>query len=264
MEVILKQDIMGLGEEGEIRKVAPGYARNYLLPKGLAVMKNTANIKRLEQEMEAIQERRDRKRQESMSLSERLQDVELTLRASAGETEKLFGSITSQDIAAQLVEMGYEIDKRRIELKQPIKILGEYTIRIRLHEQINPEIKVIVRRPEAEEEALEEKRQKEEEERKARAERQAKRRKRRTEKEAEETAQSVAEEGEMGTDNQEPTPAPVPEEIAGAESDSTVIEEQSITSESDDAPSQEADLQTEAEEDVAATEQQVKEDTETK
>lgn len=148
MEVILKQDIVGLGEEGDIKTIAPGYGRNFLIPNKMAVLKTPQNLKILEQEMEAIQKRRQKKRDESKSISERLENMVLTIPVSAGDNEKLFGSVTSKEIARFLHEQNFDIDKRRIELKSPIKMLGNYKVRIKLHEEINPEIAIHVVREE--------------------------------------------------------------------------------------------------------------------
>jgi len=144
MEVILKNDIIGLGEEGEIRKVAPGYARNYLIPQGFAVLNNKANKAILEKQKAEIEARKEKKIQDSLSLEEKLKGIELKIESPAGESEKLFGSITSSNIAAEIEKLGFEIDKRKIILKNPIKMLGSYLVPIRLHEGIIPEIKVTV------------------------------------------------------------------------------------------------------------------------
>lgn len=144
IEIILKNDIIGLGDEGDIKKVKAGYARNFLLPKGLAVRKTKTNLFILEKERAAIEARKAEKRSASQSVVEQLKDVVLNFTATVADNDKLYGSITSAHISEKLAEKGIEIDKRKIELEHPIKTLGEYDIKIKLYEGISATIKVII------------------------------------------------------------------------------------------------------------------------
>lgn len=145
MQVILRDRMDNLGAVGDVVDVKPGYARNYLIPKGFAYEATAANLRQIEREGA------DRDRQDATTLSEArergaaLEGVSLTFRARAGQEGKLFGSITSGDIAEQLAaERGIEIDRRQIELEEPIKALGVFSVPVRMHSQVRPEIKVWV------------------------------------------------------------------------------------------------------------------------
>ena len=144
IEVILREDVKDLGRAGALVKVKPGYARNYLLPRGLAYEATAGNKKRIEGEQRARVQRQTADKTEALDLASRLTNVHLRLKAKAGEGDKLFGSITTQDLAAALAEQGYTIDRRRIELDQPIKQLGFHTVSIRLHPEIYADVKVTV------------------------------------------------------------------------------------------------------------------------
>lgn len=133
MRLILKDDVKSLGKIGAIVNVADGYARNFLLPKGLAVDASTKNMKALEHEKKAIEARAKKQRQEAAGLKERLSSITLSIEAKAGEEERLFGSITTMDIADALKKEGIEIDRKKITLSEPIKRLGDYTVNIKLH-----------------------------------------------------------------------------------------------------------------------------------
>ena len=144
IEVILREDIKTLGKAGEMVRVKPGYARNYLLPHGLAYEATTANVRRIEAER-AAQSRRDAETvSEARQRAAALEGVSLTFHARAGQEGKLFGSITSGDIADKLAEQGITLDRRQIELDEPIKSLGVHSVPVRLHSQVRPEIKVWV------------------------------------------------------------------------------------------------------------------------
>jgi large subunit ribosomal protein L9 len=144
MQVILRERLENLGNAGEVVEVKPGYARNYLIPQGLAYEATSANIRQIERE----KAQRDAQEAETLSgarsFAGKLEGVSLTFNARAGQEGKLFGSITSGDIADKLAEMGLEVDRRQIELDEPIKALGVFTVPIRLHSQVRPEIKVWV------------------------------------------------------------------------------------------------------------------------
>jgi large subunit ribosomal protein L9 len=144
MEVILRQAIPKLGRVGEIVVVKDGYARNYLIPQGLAYLASAGNKRRIENEAKHHAVRLASEEADAETLAARLGSVELHFTAKAGEGDKLFGSITSGDIASQLAEMGYQVDKRSIELEEPIKMIGIYKVPIRLHPEVRAEVRVWV------------------------------------------------------------------------------------------------------------------------
>lgn len=145
MDVILRQAIENVGNPGDIVKVSNGYARNYLLPRGLAYEATAANRKRIAQEKARLEAAENERRGRAQSLADRLEQVSLTFSARVGEEEKLFGSVTASDIAQQLHAQGFsEIEKRQIDLHEPIKSLGIYKVPVRLHADVKPEIKVWV------------------------------------------------------------------------------------------------------------------------
>jgi large subunit ribosomal protein L9 len=146
LKVILRQDVPELGQSGDIVTVKPGYARNFLLPRGMAFEATSANIKQLEGEKKRGETRSKQQYLEARRQSSQLENVSLTFHANAGEEGKLFGSITSADIAERLGQqnLDFQIDKRDIELDEPIKSLGVYNVPIRLHADVKPEIKVWV------------------------------------------------------------------------------------------------------------------------
>jgi large subunit ribosomal protein L9 len=144
IEVILRDDVKSLGRAGELVRVKPGYARNYLLPQGLAYEATEGNKKRIAAEAKARTTRNQAERTESERFAATLGGVTLTLTGKAGEEGKLFGSITAQDIADALVRQGHEVDKRRIELEHPIKTLGHHTVSIRLPHEIHAEVRLSV------------------------------------------------------------------------------------------------------------------------
>lgn len=144
VEVILREDVEHLGKAGALVKVKPGYARNFLLPRGLAYEATEGNKRRIVAEQKAHATRVAREREDAAGLAARLAGISLTLRAKAGEGDRLFGSVTSQDLAARLADLGFAVDKRRIELEHPIKELGTHMVSIRLHPEVRAEIKVLV------------------------------------------------------------------------------------------------------------------------
>ena len=148
MEVILREDVDKLGARGQIVKVAAGYARNFLLPKRLAVPATDANKKIVEQERHAHLRREAKEVADSQELSKLMANVAITIAQKAGENEQLFGSVTSKDIAEALESQGYTIDRRKIQLAEPIKTLGEHKVPIRLHREVTTEIAVNVVREE--------------------------------------------------------------------------------------------------------------------
>jgi large subunit ribosomal protein L9 len=144
MEVILRQAIEKLGHPGDVVSVSPGYARNYLLPRGFAYEATPGNKKRIDQEKQRLDQAEEQRRSSAQGLAERLESVSLTFSARVGEEGKLFGSVTNSDIAHELAAQGFEIEKRQIELHEPIRALGVYRVPIRLHADVHPEIKVWV------------------------------------------------------------------------------------------------------------------------
>ena len=144
MDVILRAAIDKLGEPGEIVKVSAGYGRNFLLPRGLAYEATPGNRKRIEQERQRLEAAEATLKGAAQELAAKVEQVQLTFAARVGEEGKLFGSVTSTDIAHQLEAQGFHIEKRMIELHEPIKALGVYKVPIRLHAGVHPEIKVWV------------------------------------------------------------------------------------------------------------------------
>ena len=144
MDVVLKEDIENLGHMGEVVKVKDGYARNYLLPRGLVVLANKKNLKGLEHEQRMIAQRREHLTKEAQGISERLSQVSLEFAVKVGEEGRLFGSVTNMDIEKALKEQGVEVERRRIVLEDPIKQVGDYEVPIRLRPEVMPTIKVRV------------------------------------------------------------------------------------------------------------------------
>ena len=148
MEVILRQDVDKLGSRGQIVKVADGYARNFLLPKRLAVAATDANKKIIEQERQAHLRREAKELAEAQDLARLMAGISVTIAQKAGEQEQLFGSVTSKDIADLLERKNFHIDRRKIHLEEPIKQLGEHRVPIRLHRDVTVEVTVQVLREE--------------------------------------------------------------------------------------------------------------------
>jgi len=144
IEVILREDVKSLGKAGELVRVKPGYARNFLLPQGLAFEATEGNKKRIAAETRARGTRDQSERTEAERFAATLGAVTLTLSGKAGEEGKLFGSITAQDIADALAAQGHQVDRRRIELEHPIKTLGHHTVEVRLHPEVHAEVRVSV------------------------------------------------------------------------------------------------------------------------
>jgi large subunit ribosomal protein L9 len=144
MEIILRQAVENLGKPGDVVKVKNGYGRNYLLPHGLAYEATAGNLKRIQQERDRLEAAENERRGTAQGLAARLEQVSLTFSARVGEEGKLFGSVTSGDIAQQLESQGFHIEKRQVDLHEPIKALGVYRVPIRLHADVKPEIRVWV------------------------------------------------------------------------------------------------------------------------
>ena len=144
MEVILRQAVEKLGHPGDIVKVSPGYARNFLLPRGYAYEATAGNKKRIEQERQRLEAAEEARRSSAQEYATKLEQVSLTFSARVGEEGKLFGSVTAADIAQQLEQQGFHIEKRQVDLHEPIKSLGVYRVPVRLHADVKPEIRVWV------------------------------------------------------------------------------------------------------------------------
>ena len=144
MEIILRQAVDNLGHPGDIVNVSAGFARNYLLPRGFAYEATAGNKKRMEQERERLEAAESSRREAAEELAKKLEPVSLTFSARVGEEGKLFGSVTTADIAHQLEGQGFKIEKRQIDLHEPIKALGVYRVPIRVHADVRAEVKVWV------------------------------------------------------------------------------------------------------------------------
>ncbi len=142
MKVILKEQVKNLGDIGQIVDVSNGYARNYLIPRGLAVEANVKNIRSLEHEKNLLQEKARKARNSAQELSNKLANMSIVIKAKAGEEGKLFGSITSMDIAEKLKNEGIEIDKKKIILDEPIKRLGKYSVNIKLFSDVTSMVNI--------------------------------------------------------------------------------------------------------------------------
>ena len=144
MEVILREDVASLGRAGQLVKVKAGYGRNFLLPNGLAYEATEGNKKRIAAEQKSKTARATAERTEAQALAATLSSLAITITHKVGEEGRLFGSITSQDIADAVKAKGHELDKRRIELEQPIKVVGFHSVPVKLHAEVHAELKVNV------------------------------------------------------------------------------------------------------------------------
>lgn len=148
MKVILTENISALGEIGEIVNVAPGYARNYLLPQGMALEATGKNVRELEHKQRVLAQKREKVRQEMMSLAEKLNQVTVVMRRKVAEDDKLYGSVSASDITAALAEQGFDIQRKDLILEQPVKQIGELRVPVRVHAQISANIKLVVEKEE--------------------------------------------------------------------------------------------------------------------
>lgn len=153
MEVILKEDVANLGHRGDVVKVADGYGRNFLLPRKLALQATQANKAVIEQMKVAAARRSAAEKAQAEELVTKLNTVSLSFTRKSGENGQLFGSVTSADIASGLAGQGYEIDRRKVQLSEPLKSVGEYTVAIKLHREVTGHVKVQVVAEEQEHEA---------------------------------------------------------------------------------------------------------------
>ncbi len=144
MEVILREHVDNLGRRGEIVKVADGYARNYLLPRKLALLATAGNRQRIERERAKFEAREAEERKIAEAVAARMENLELEIARRVGETDVLYGSVTSSDIAEALIAKGFDLDRRKIHLQEPIKRLGEFEVPVRLHRDVNATVKLKV------------------------------------------------------------------------------------------------------------------------
>lgn len=145
MEVILRQAVENLGKPGDVVTVSAGYARNFLLPRGVAYEATPGNLKRIALERDRLEAAENERREAAEALAKRLEEVSLTFSARVGEEGKLFGSVTAADIATQLEQQGFpEVEKRMIDLHDPIKTLGVFRVPVKLHADVKPEVRVWV------------------------------------------------------------------------------------------------------------------------
>jgi large subunit ribosomal protein L9 len=144
MEIILREDVQHLGKAGEVVKVKDGYARNYLLPHGLAYPATEANKRRIAYEADRLAKQRAAEKTAAESEAGRLAGVQLTFAVKVGEEDKLYGSVTASDIQRKLEEQGLHVDKRKIDLPEPIRALGEFRVAIKIHPDVRPEVQVTV------------------------------------------------------------------------------------------------------------------------
>jgi large subunit ribosomal protein L9 len=144
MEVILREHVDNLGRRGEIVKVADGYARNFLLPRKLALLATDGNKKQIEREKVKYDAKELEEKRVAEAVSERLANVEVEIARKVGETEALYGSVTTGDIAQALAAKGFDLDKRKLVLQEPIKKLGEFSVPVKLHRDVSTQLKVRV------------------------------------------------------------------------------------------------------------------------
>lgn len=144
MKVILLSDVEHLGQEDDVVEVADGYGRNYLIPQGLAKMATPSALKAHEEEMRQVARKRAYKAEEAEELKEELEDTLLVITAKVGEENRIFGSVTTQQIAVELGQRGYDIDRRNIELDEDIRMIGVYTARVKLHKSVTADLKIQV------------------------------------------------------------------------------------------------------------------------
>lgn len=148
MELLLKEDVDNLGARGDLVKVKPGYGRNYLLPRGLAIQATPGNKKQIELQRKALLKKEATERETATQQAELLKEVTLEFARKVGEHGILYGSVTSMDIAEAFAAKGFEIDRRRVQLKDPIKEPGEFEVPVKLHREVTANIKVVVRNEE--------------------------------------------------------------------------------------------------------------------
>jgi len=145
MQLLLKEDVDNLGMRGDLVKVRPGYGRNYLLPRGLAILATESNVKRIEKQRASLLKKTAAEKDQAVAQSDMLKDVTLEFTRKVGDHGVLYGSVTSMDVAEALAGKGYEIDRKRVVLKEPIKAIGEFEVPVKLHREVTSDLKVIVK-----------------------------------------------------------------------------------------------------------------------
>lgn len=148
MKVILTENMVTLGEIGQVVNVAPGYARNYLFPKGIALVATGKNVRDLDHKKRVLAQKREKVRQEMLSLAEKLNQVRIVMRRKVSEEDKLYGSVSASDIVAALAEQGFDIPRKDVILEQPVKQIGECTVPVRVDTNISANIKLVVQKEE--------------------------------------------------------------------------------------------------------------------
>jgi large subunit ribosomal protein L9 len=148
MNVILTENVASLGEIGQVVKVAPGYARNYLLPQGLAMAATGKNIRELDHKKRILALKKEKIRQEMLSFAEKLNQVKVVLRRKVAEEDKLYGSVSSIDVWTALKEQGFDLPRKSIQMEQPVKVLGETSVPVRVDTQITAHVTLVVQKEE--------------------------------------------------------------------------------------------------------------------
>lgn len=151
MEVILKEDVAKLGSRGDVVKVAEGYGRNFLLPRKLAIEANEGNKKVIEQMRSAALRRSAKEKAQAEELSKQFDGVTVSFQRRAGEHDQLFGSVTSSDLAEALEKKGFNVDRRKIQLHEPLKTIGDFTVPVKLHKDVTAHLKVVIEKEATEE-----------------------------------------------------------------------------------------------------------------
>ncbi len=142
MKVVLLKDVKGTGKKGEIKEVADGYAKNFLLKNGFAVIANASAVNENNRQKEAVAYHKEMEKQEAVRLGENLKEKKIVLKIKCGENGKTFGSVTAKEIAETLKKEGFDVDKRKIEVREPIKAIGSYQILVKLHPEVSTKIRV--------------------------------------------------------------------------------------------------------------------------
>ena len=142
MKLILREDVENLGKGGELVDVTPGYGRNFLLPRGLAVLANSKNVREMEHQKSVAQAKAAKLKASAEAVAKRLADTAITLKRKVGEQDKLYGSVTALDLAEALASRGLQIDRRTIDLSEPIKTLGDFEVPVKLHSDVVGKVKV--------------------------------------------------------------------------------------------------------------------------
>ena len=144
MKVILREDVDTLGKGGELVEVRPGYGRNFLIPRGLAVLANAKNVRELDHQRKVAEAKAAKQKASAEAVAKRLADTPVTLKRKVGEQDKLYGSVTALDIAEALAARGVQLDRRAIDLGEPIKTLGEFEVPVKLHHEVVGKVRVKV------------------------------------------------------------------------------------------------------------------------